>query len=160
MKPHPDELSWWFKIGRPLATPKSLLQIKSIQDFEDNWVKWWSAIQPKCQETGPFMQEVTEQRDWGNLPNGGKDGHFLVVVSLSWWIHRQAPSRDSQINNAIADVAWVIDHLVSLLSTDVTNSDGNSAPDSPAAHSSTLPRKWSRSLKIGPLPRGTKHACG
>ena len=161
VKPRPDELSWWFKNGRPLATPKSLPQIESIQDFEDNWVKWWLAIQPEWRKAGLFVrEEATGQRDWGDLPNGGKDGLFLVVVSLGWWIHARDPSRDSQIDNAIADVAWVIDHLISLLSADATDSDGNLVPDTHAAHSPTPPRKRPRSLKIGPPPRGTKRARG
>ena len=39
----------------------------------------------------PFAQEE-DAGDWGDLPNGGKDGLFLVVLSLGWWIDVRDPS--------------------------------------------------------------------
>ena len=156
MDPRPGELTRWLKSGRWLATPKSIPHIESLKDFEDNWVQWWSASQPKWHKTErwPFAQEITVgERDWGVLSGGGKDGLFLVMVSLGWWVHRRGPSTDSKLDNAIADVAWVIDNLISFLSS---NLDSDSDLDSRVACSPVQLGKRSARVKIGPLPRRAK----
>ena len=56
--------------------------------------------------------------DWGCLPDGGKDGLFLIVVSLGWWIGGQHPSMESKVWDAIEDVTWVIGRLISCLAAD------------------------------------------
>ena len=56
--------------------------------------------------------------DWGCLPDGGKDGLFLIVVSLGWWIGGQHRSMESKVWDTIEDVTWVIGRLISCLATD------------------------------------------
>ena len=158
MRPRPGELGRWFKLGRRLGTPNHLPQLGSVEDFEDSWVQWWSASQPKWRDTRhwPFAREdAVEQRDWSVLSGGGKNGLFLVVVSLGWWIHKRDPSKDSKVDDAIADVAWVIDNLVSFLSSDL---DSDSELDSHVARSPVRLGKRSESVKIGPPPRRAKRA--
>jgi len=67
------------------------------------------------------------------LLDGGKDGLFLIVVSLGWWISTQGLSEESKTTEAVRDVTWVIENLVSCLSTDAA------APDSPISCSATPP---------------------
>lgn len=119
-------------------------------------MKWWSASQPEWRDTTtwPFVQEEAEQRDWGNLPNGGKDGIFLAVVSLGWWIHVRDSSKDSKVDEAVADVTWMIDHLIGFLSANATADGSDSEPelDPPPQ------RKRTRPVKVGPPRKRTKRS--
>ena len=92
-------------------------------------------MQPKWRDTSkwPFAQEGIDGRDWGSLADGGKDGLFLTLVSLGWWVLACDPSKDSEVDKVIKDVTWVISKLVSSLSEAATMMD---SPDSPSA----LPR--------------------
>lgn len=93
-------------------------KIASIENFEDLWVQWWAAAQPEWRDTKnwPFSQyEISG--DWGTkLSGGGKDGIFLVVMSIGWWAHAQDRAMDSKLDAAIGDVSWVIQQLVTSLS--------------------------------------------
>jgi len=115
--PRPTELARWFKCGRRFGK-KDVPTIESVQDFEDKWVAWWSASQPKWRDTSdwPFVREDADGRDWASLGDGGKDGLFLTLVSLGWWVLAREPSQDSKVDEAIRDVAWVISQVVSYLS--------------------------------------------
>ena len=84
--PRPSEVSSWFKNGRPFVG-KNVPNIDSIKTFEAKWITWWSAAQPLWQDTKnwPFVKGKATAKDWGHLPDGGKDGLFPIVVSLAWW---------------------------------------------------------------------------
>ena len=117
--------------------------IRSIQDYEDKWVEWWSAAQPEWRnvEDWPLLQESdVDGRDWGDLPSGGKDGLFLVLVSLGWWVHARAPSEDSKVDEAIADVTWVIDNIVSSLANAITLSSVSEPVSTPTARQNKRPQ--------------------
>lgn len=99
-----------------------------------------------------MQEEDAAGRDWGRLPDGGKNGLFLVMVSLGWWIHAQDPSEGSRLGDAIADVAWVINNLVSLLATKATahsSSDNHPDSDSEVVHAPASKRKRSEPMKTG-----------
>ena len=133
--------------------PKDLPLIESVERFEEYWVEWWRTIQPWWQDTEswPFAQE--DGGDWGDLLNGGKDGLFLVVLSLGWWIDIQDPSEESKVDDAVEDVTWVIDNLVAFLWADAvnpdsstsveldSNNDTDSVPSSPATRPAMPQRK-------------------
>jgi hypothetical protein len=88
-------------------------------------VEWWSSAQPKWRKAKwPFVQEDSTGRDWGKFVGCGKDGIFLIVVSLAWWVYAsEGPSQGSKLDDAITDVAWVLGNLVSLLSADAIAPD-------------------------------------
>ena len=88
------------------------------------WIQWWTAAQPQWRvaQGWPFAKGDTVSKDWGHLLEGGKDGMFLVVVSLAWWISAQDSSEESELDNAIEDVAWVLGNLNFRLSMDATTS--------------------------------------
>lgn len=113
----PQEVGWWFRIGRRLYGRKNIPVISSIDEFEARWIQWWSAAQPKGRDVGrwPFSQgEITG--DWGKLLSGGKDGLFLIVMSLGWWAHAWDPMVNSKLDAAISDVSWVTKELITSLS--------------------------------------------
>lgn len=108
-----------------MESPNQLPILKSLESFEKEWVAWWSAAQSDWHNTGdwPLLWEDVNEPDWDELPNGGKDGLFLIVVTLGWWILARDPSKHLKLDDAIADVAWVIDKLIPLLSAKDSVSD-------------------------------------
>ena len=115
-----------------------------------------------------------EDQDWGHLPNGGKDGIFMVIITLRWWIHFQDLSDNSKLGDAMEDVTWVLKKLISVASAQAINpnpdsdSDSGSNSDTTArpnssptlksriTQSSTLQQKRPRKYKIGSPKRQTK----
>ena len=81
-------------------------------------MQWWTAAQPEWRDTGSWPFEQGEATgDWGTkLSSGGKDGIFLVLMSLGWWAHARGPVMDNKLNAAVGDVSWVVEHLVTALS--------------------------------------------
>lgn len=161
VRPRPREVSHWFKQGRPLEFPNQLPTFKSLESFEKEWVAWWSAAQPEWRNTEdwPLHREDVDDPDWDELPNGGKDGLFLIVVTLGWWILVRDPSKNSKLDDAIADVAWVVDKLITLLSAEasVSDSEGTSVPKSNSESDSDSglalappPKQRSKAVKKGP----------
>lgn len=111
---------------------------------------WWSAAQPKWRDTSdwPLVQEDADGRDWGSLADGGKDGLFLALISLGWWVLAPNTSRDLRVDEAIQDVTWVLGELISHLSAAATT-------DSDTVKSSIFPStpvrgKRPTPTKIGP----------
>lgn len=149
--PRPEEVGWWFRIGRRLFGRKNIPEIKSIPVFEDLWMRWWSAAQPEWRNTNswPFSRDEAAVHDWGTLLLGGKDSLFLVVTSLGWWIHARDPAADSKVDDAISDVSWVIKQLVSSLSADTITRSPSSSP-------STTTRQRPRSASLDPPVASSK----
>ena len=92
------------------------------------------------------MQDGADTEDWGKLSVGGKDGLFLVVMTLVWWIRARDPAAaDCRLDDTIHDVSWVMRHLITSLSVDVTTRDS-----SPPATPPLLKTGKSNPIKIGP----------
>ena len=118
--PRPEEISLWFKWGRRL-TGKGTPVINSIEEYREKWIEWWSAAQPQWRDTEdwPFDKEDVTGKDWGHLVDGGKDGMYLVIVSLAWWICAQDSEDESALDEAIKDITWVINNLISWLEASI-----------------------------------------
>ena len=105
-------------------------------------MKWWTAILEQV-DLAPFAREEDIEREWYDLPNGGKDGLYLVVLSLGWWINARDRTKSSKVDEVIEDVAWVIDALIEFLSAEATTnfstSDQDSGCSSPACSNSDHP---------------------
>lgn len=140
----PDEVAWWFQIGRRSFIRKKFPSIDDPDAYGKQWVEWWKNVQPGWRdvEDWPNQPAGANEKDWGCLPSGGKDGLFIVMVSLGWWILAQAPSKNQLLIDSIDDVTWVVNNLISLLSA---------ACDSPPP-SSPLPNHSAptNAVKIGP----------
>ena len=146
--PRPKEIPIWFKFGRRFAG-KSVPAISSIEEFEAKWVEWWTAGQPQWRDiqNWPFAKRDATRNDWGHLLEGGKDGMFLVVVSLAWWVCAQDSPEKSKLDEAIEDVTWVLDCLITRLSADATASDPPVTPSSTQRRRCTSQTTTSRAAK-------------
>ena len=58
-----------------------------------------------------------DRSDRGKMLHGGKNGIFLFVMAMSWWINNANISDpSSNLSSAIADLKWVLEQLNSCLS--------------------------------------------
>ena len=121
--------------------------IESVQMYEDEWVQWWTKAQPDWRsiETWPFPKDDPGTEDWGSLFSSGKDGLYIVVMSLSWWAHALDPAVDFKIYDAVSDVSWVMEQLIISLTDDDTFLDS-----SPSTSPFLPPTKCRQSFKVGP----------
>ncbi|KAI0042929.1 hypothetical protein FA95DRAFT_1466290, partial [Auriscalpium vulgare] len=83
----PEEVKVWFKGGRKPAKPPPL---KSVSEYADNWLSWWTSMQPdwrKGDGSWPLERPVGDEAytGWEALCRGGSHGFFIVIISLSWW---------------------------------------------------------------------------
>lgn len=90
--------------------------------FASKWRLWWTELQPSWRETEqwPFERTITQAADgdtWDTLLQGGSNGVFLIIVSLSWWVsavHKGSGKQTNawkELSEAMADVDWVFEQL-------------------------------------------------
>ena len=112
-------VSWWFHYSR--RDFKRLPPIESLSEYEKSWIAWWTKLQPNWRnmDDWPFPRAATTDDPWDDLLVRGKDGVFVIVMTLAWWSieHTKMGVKLSQLDAAIADVSWVLFNLISTLST-------------------------------------------
>ena len=82
---------------------------------------------------------------------------FLALVSLGWWVLAKDSSADSRLNDAIADVTWVINGLVYSLSIAAT---APSVLDSSPPPPTSSRAKRSTQIKSGPSGKPGRRGRG
>ena len=109
-------------------------------------------LQPEWGHEGswPLLRDSLASGPWDDILIGGKDGLFVMIMMLSWWIlsGAQGEGSNSQLEEAVADISWVLLNLVSVLS-----SHGWPAPSSSVSQSVSARRSQCAPLlavKIGP----------
>ena len=127
---------------------RSFDQIPAIVDactYGTEWVKWWTAAQPRGRDTQqwPFPKTVNDDGGWRKFPANGKDGIFTAVMALSWWAHTiRSPSEIPFFEEATADLHWVIQELIRIktpyqlspsLPPPPAQSEDNSHPSDPTS---------------------------
>ena len=70
-------------------------------------------------EIWPFPQALSTSSSWDDILIGGKDGFFIVIMTLAWWsIERiKGNSGPTELKNMILDVTWVLSNFASVLVT-------------------------------------------
>jgi hypothetical protein len=109
----------------------------------------------------PLPWRVPAGASWDELLARGKDGLFIIVMTLAWWSKKQAKTEDEypHLDKAIADLSWVLSKLILVLSVDdfapsqSTPTPRHSSP--PMTSATAVKHKAKGTLKLGPL---RKHA--
>ncbi|TDL18310.1 hypothetical protein BD410DRAFT_694254, partial [Rickenella mellea] len=82
----PVEVHVWLKSGRNIA---SIPQFDDISEFASQWRKWWTSLQPAVRIPSPagwpLLRPTNGDIDWSRLRYGGRNGLFIVIVTLFWW---------------------------------------------------------------------------
>ena len=98
-------------------------RITNLPKYKASWQKWWHGLQPKWHqlEDGTFLQEVPNAgEEWEGLWQGGPNGFFMVISSLSWWV---------KAANGKADDIGLHDTMDDITHTSVKNSCTSGSPD-------------------------------
>lgn len=120
--------------------------ILSLSEYQAFWISWWKGLQPpwRSTEEWPLLRDSQVVDGWDKILVGGKDGLFVVMMTLSWWISESARGvgGGSELKEAITDVSWVVSNLVSVLSS----GDYQPPPSTKKSHA----RRSHPGVKVGP----------
>ncbi|KAH7917983.1 hypothetical protein BV22DRAFT_991336, partial [Leucogyrophana mollusca] len=83
----PAEVGYWNKCGRPLW--HILTNVGSTSAYAAAWKAWWTSMQPSWRiskgKWNPCHNDSHSDEEWTALRRGGKNGIFMVLVSLACW---------------------------------------------------------------------------
>jgi hypothetical protein len=130
----------------------------SAHVYGTEWVKWWTAAQPRERKTQqwPLSMDSTSDISWSKFPANGKDGIFLAVMGLSWWA-AAVRSLDEVVffEQAVTDLHWVVQELVRTRTTQISPPSLPPSQDesNPLQHDLTPRPSSSSSRPPASLPR-------
>ena len=117
--------------------PAKLPAIKDVYRYGAKWKMWWSSLQPswRTNEGGQWpldrtltAEEAAEKGDWGRLQVVGRNGVFVLVLSIAWWLRATDGMPDEDCGHAIEDILWVFETLLRTCKRSRSPSIGAEAP--------------------------------
>ncbi|TDL14824.1 hypothetical protein BD410DRAFT_693441, partial [Rickenella mellea] len=86
-KNRPNEVAAWLKNGRKLDV---IPAIRDVSVFANQWREWWIVLQPpervpSTAERWPLLRPMHADLDWQRTLRGGRNGLFILVLTLVWW---------------------------------------------------------------------------
>ncbi|KAF7967194.1 hypothetical protein HWV62_35596 [Athelia sp. TMB] len=79
----PKEIAHWIKSNRLFDKPPAY-----HDKYGDSCLAWWMHLQPlwrKNEGDLPHAIYACDDGDWGALRKSGKNGLFMVLLSVAWW---------------------------------------------------------------------------
>lgn len=79
----PKEVGLWIKYNRQFDKPPPY-----HAKYGASCVTWWMHLQPLWRANDgdlPHAIYTCDEGDWGGLIKSGKNGLFLVLLSMAWW---------------------------------------------------------------------------
>lgn len=104
----PEEIKGWMKAHRAWK------EVQVDTSFGGKVMEWWALLQP----AGP----ASVSSDWTKLRKAGKNGLFLVLLSLVWWGH--SCSRGAEWFECVGDVTRSIRFMRMSMPADKSDSGG------------------------------------
>jgi hypothetical protein len=145
-EPRPHEVGDWIR-GRKY-TERFIPVVNDVRRFQDEWVGWWTASQPKwrCTQSWPFPQDHEDGGSWDDFPARGQNGVFLAIMATCWWARAVESAEDLALfEQAVEDIHWVIKECI--------------RAQSPSASDEHLPPalgSWTRTFARGDGKRAVK----
>ena len=96
-------------LRRDFQKPPNITDVKA---YDEQWWLWWDALQPEWRTVGTLHFHRSPTGSFDTLIRPGKNGMFLVLLSLCWWADAlDTPTEDSSWRGAMNDVLWVLSQL-------------------------------------------------
>jgi hypothetical protein len=107
----------WQKRARKFSNIPTI----KVGEFVGAFREWWKALQPPNRDMSsgwPPPRDLSDDTDWSSLSHTGRNGVFLVMMSLSWWAHHAtSPALVAEFDNVVEDVNWAFTTIVKFTST-------------------------------------------
>lgn len=89
---------------------------KALKVYVEKWKLWWAELQPRWRNTKVWPFE-RKSGSWEVLLKVGKNGVYVVILSLAWWmsaLSKNPPSQKQQDEflAVLDDVNWVFSQLI------------------------------------------------
>jgi hypothetical protein len=106
----PSQVSYWMKSGRRPLEP---LKESDLEQFIDDWWKWWVYINPDWRVVGERQRlQIGGDGNWDVMRYPGVNGFLSIVAALKWW--REVSSEETdEWRKAVGDVIWAISSMTS-----------------------------------------------
>lgn len=129
-----------------------------LERFVPSWKSWWGDLQPKWRGAWPHRRQVPPGETWAGCRRGGKNGFFIVLISLAWWsvaVETGTWQEKAAFADALEDVRWVASQLVNVRSEG--QSDGASHGTKKVTHRGSNKKSTSSATQVDPItPSGPK----
>ncbi|KAJ7834676.1 hypothetical protein B0H13DRAFT_1446437, partial [Mycena leptocephala] len=111
----PKAIATWIQGGRTTKTTK-IPAIKNVQQYAEEWSRWWDFLQPPWRRRGRDGNLVTGgdatyggDNEWGSLDKPGPNGCLSLVAGLYFWgvCKDQPDDMKQRWILAVQDVAWM-----------------------------------------------------
>ena len=113
----PDAVTAWMKARS--YKPEHIPFVPNIISYHEKWTTWWTSCQPawRQKQGWPLPRDDPSVGKWGLKAGArGQNGLFLVIVSTAWWASSIQSEADwVAFDEAVDDVRWVIDQVISAL---------------------------------------------
>lgn len=80
--------------------------------YIEQWRIWWKGLQPEWRRGAGILPPAIydcANSDWGKLRQGGKNGVFLVLMSLVWW--GLSPGKKRDWDATVIEVKLVLESM-------------------------------------------------
>jgi hypothetical protein len=106
----PDAVAWW--LGRSQKHLEDEVPIGNINAYIALWWAWWKNVNPGwCTTAEGGRLQAGGQGDWNCLRIPRPNGLLMVLLALGWWFSKINKSAHATWEEAVRDVAWVVNEL-------------------------------------------------
>lgn len=130
----PVEYQVWFKNRRPDEGPPIASHTAFLKSLQD----WWRSLQPSCRGDHAETRVVDHAPQlWEAIIKPGRRGIFLILVGLLWVGRAVFEGGENDIHESwsalVEDVAWVLDHDISVQQTETSPTESAKSKTQPTA---------------------------
>ncbi len=90
-----------------------------LSEYIPGMKSWWASLQPAervVSEGEPLQRQVSEDSDWSPLTKSSKNGFFVFMVALAWWLNlANTPELLVEFESFIDDMNWALTTLLETL---------------------------------------------
>lgn len=99
--------------------PDNYAPAVDVVKYLRTWQAWYTSLQPAIRQRDRWQLSYSIPADpfnWGSLLQGGKNGVFLFVISLSWAVRCATKAKEKkEVSTAIEEMTWLFRNMTDTL---------------------------------------------